>query len=57
MITPPARAVIWLAAGVTDMRKGMAGLVALVRSTRDKEPVDGDIFVFLGRRGDLIKGV
>ena len=55
MITPPARASIWLAAGVTDMRKGMPGLAALVRSTMDQEPLSGDVFVFRGRRGDLIK--
>ncbi len=55
MITPPARARIWLAAGVTDMRKGMPGLALLVTSTLQKEPLNGDVFVFRGHRGDLIK--
>ncbi len=55
MITPPARSGIFLVSGTTDMRKGMPGLAALVRSALDKEPLNGDVFVFRGRRGDLIK--
>lgn len=55
MITPPARAQICLAAGVTDMRKAMPGLAALVTVALGKEPLSGDVFVFRGRRGDLIK--
>jgi len=35
MITPPARSQIWLAAGITDMRKGMPGLAALVAVSVD----------------------
>jgi hypothetical protein len=31
MITPPSRTRIWLAGGVTDMRKGFDGLAMLVR--------------------------
>ena len=55
MIQPPAGARIWLAAGVTDLRKGMPGLAALVKSSLGKEPYSGDVFVFRGRRGDTIK--
>jgi hypothetical protein len=33
MITLPAGTRIWLAAGVTDMRKGFDGLSALVQTT------------------------
>ena len=55
MITPPARSKIWLAAGITDMRKGMPGLSALVAATLDKDPLSGDVFVFRGRHGDQIK--
>ena len=55
MIQPPARSRIYLAAGITDMRKGMPGLAALVKSGLDKEPLSGDVFVFRGRRGDQIK--
>ena len=46
---------IWLAAGVTDMRRGFGGLSSLVQSTLAENPFSGHIFVFRGRRGDLIK--
>lgn len=46
---------VWLAAGVTDMRKGMDGLTALVQTTLAEQPFSGHIFVFRGRRGDLVK--
>lgn len=55
MINPPARSQIWLAAGITDMRKGMPGLAALVTAALGKDPLSGDVFVFRGRRGDQIK--
>ncbi len=40
---------VWLAAGVTDMRKGMDGLAALVQTTLAENPFSGHIFVFRGR--------
>src|SRR3984893_16256761 len=46
---------IWLAAGVTDMRRGFGGLSSLVQNTLAENPLSGHIFVFRGRRGDLIK--
>jgi transposase len=46
---------VWLAAGVTDMRRGMYGLAALVQTTLSSNPYSGQVFVFRGRRGDLIK--
>ena len=52
MISAPARARIWLAAGVTDMRKGMPGLAALVSASLGKAPYSGDVFLFRGRRGE-----
>jgi transposase len=55
MITFPAAAQIWIAAGVTDMRRVLNGLGALVQTTLQASPFNGHIFVFRGRRGDLIK--
>jgi len=55
MISPPAGTRVWLAAGVTDMRKGMDGLAALVQTALSENPFSGHIFVFRGRRGDLVK--
>jgi transposase len=46
---------IWLAAGITDMRKGFAGLGSLVQHALESEPFSGHLFIFRGRRGDLIK--
>jgi transposase len=49
---------VWLAAGVTDMRKGFDGLAALVQSQLAQStggPFSGHVFVFRGKRGDKIK--
>ena len=46
---------VWLAAGMTDMRKGFDGLAALVATTLEADPFSGHVFVFRGRRGDLVK--
>ena len=46
---------IWLAAGCTDMRKGFTGLSALVQHALASSPLCGHVFVFRGRRGDLLK--
>jgi len=46
---------VWLAAGVTDMRRGMDSLAAQVQTALEQSPFSGHIFVFRGRRGDLVK--
>lgn len=55
MTHPPAGARIWLCAGVTDMRRGFTGLSAMVADKLGQNPFGGHLFVFRGRRGDLIK--
>lgn len=55
MITLPTGTHIWLAAGVTDLRRGFTGLSAVVQTTLEADPFSGHIFVFRGRRGDLLK--
>jgi transposase len=55
MIGLPLGTRVWLAAGVTDMRKGMDGLAALVQTALGERPFSGDVFVFRGKRGDLVK--
>ncbi len=55
MIPVPMAAKVWLAAGVTDMRKGFGGLSALAQNVLQQDPFSGHLFVFRGRRGDLIK--
>ena len=46
---------VWIAAGVTDLRKGMDGLAALVETALGERPFSGDVFAFRGKRGDLLK--
>jgi transposase len=46
---------IWIAAGVTDMRRGFQGLSAQVQTVLQQQPYSGHLFVFRGRRGDTIK--
>jgi len=46
---------VWLAAGHTDMRKGMPGLALLVQEALGRDPHAGDLFAFRGRRGDMLK--
>jgi hypothetical protein len=46
---------VYLACGVTDMRKGFDGLAARVQTVLQLDPHGGALFVFRGRRGDLLK--
>ena len=55
MIGLPAGTKVWLAAGTTDMRSGFNGLAAKVQMALEEDPFSGHVFVFRGRRGDLIK--
>jgi transposase len=55
MIGLPLGTQVWLAAGVTDMRKGMDGLAALAQTALAENPFSGHVFVFRGKRGDLVK--
>jgi transposase len=55
MIGLPAGTSIWIAAGFTDLRRGFTGLSGMVQTTLQENPFSGHVFVFRGRRGDLIK--
>ena len=55
MIGLPAGTKVWLACGVTDMRKGFDGLAALVQLSLHEDPFSGQLFLFRGRRGDRVK--
>jgi transposase len=54
-LTPPSGVHVWLAAGVTDMRRGMNGLALQVQQGLRRDPHAGDFYVFRGKRGDLLK--
>ena len=55
MIPVPSGVRVWLAVGRTDMRRGMNGLCLQVQETLGRDPFAGDLFVFRGARGDLVK--
>jgi transposase len=55
MIPVPASVRVWLAVGRTDMRRGMNGLALQVQEVLRRDPHAGDLFVFRGARGNLIK--
>ena len=46
---------IWIAAGFTDLRRGFQGLSSIVETVLEQAPFSGHVFVFRGKRGDLIK--
>ena len=51
----PSRARVWIAMGYTDMRRGMHGLSLQVQEGLKRDPNGGDLFVFRGRSGSLVK--
>ena len=55
MIPVPSKTRVWLAAGVTDMRRGFNTLAAQAEASLAEDPYSGHLFVFRGRRGDLLK--
>src|ERR1700726_1321890 len=55
MIGLAAGTQIWIVAGGTDMRGGFVGLSGMVQTALEQNPFSGHVFVFRGKRGDLIK--
>ena len=49
------RFAFWIATGHTDMRRGMQSLVLTVQESLKRDPHAGDLYIFRGRRGDLVK--
>ena len=46
---------VWIATGHTDMRRGMNSLGLLVQEAFKRNPHGGDLYVFRGKSGKLIK--
>src|SRR5258708_34861696 len=55
MIPVPSGVRVWLAVGRTDMRRGMNGLALQVQEALKRDPHAGDLYVFRGKSGKLIK--
>jgi transposase len=55
-VIPTASGVrVWIATGHTDMRRGMNSLALLVQEAFRRDPHGGDLYVFRGKSGKLIK--
>lgn len=49
---------VYIATGVTDLRRGIEGLASIIRFEFKLDPYDKDtLFLFCGRRADRIKGL
>jgi transposase len=46
---------IFLATGVSDLRRGVSGLYALILEQLGGEPLSGAVFAFCNRRRDTVK--
>jgi transposase len=55
MIPVPSGVRVWIATGHTDMRRGMNSLALLVQEALRRDPYVGDLYVFRGKSGSLIK--
>jgi transposase len=55
VLTLPPAVRVYLAAGVTDLRKSFDGLSGIVRTTLEQDPLSGHLFVFCNRRRDRLK--
>ena len=55
MLTVGAQTPVYLATESVDLRRGHDGLCALVRGRLGLDPMQGQLFAFVGRRGDRIK--
>ena len=55
MIPIPSGVRVWIATGHTDMRRGMNSLALLVQEALRRDPHGGDLYVFRGKRGNLLK--
>src|SRR5258708_23852234 len=55
MIPVPSGVRVWIATGHTDMRRGMQSLALTVQDSLKRDPHARDLYIFRGRRGDLVK--
>ena len=51
----PLQTKVYLAIGITDMRKSINGLSILVENTLEMDPFCGHLFAFCNRRQNMIK--
>lgn len=57
MFFPEAQLKVWLYTQPTDMRKSFDGLSSLVKEKLAENPLSGQLFVFVNRRGNYLKAL
>ncbi len=57
MFFPESRLHIWLYTQPTDMRKSFDGLSAMVKTKLAEDPLSGQLFVFINRKGNYLKAL
>ena len=55
MFSPTAPVRVYIATGITDMRKSINGLSILVADQLDLDPLSGHLFAFCNRKREIIK--
>jgi len=55
MFSPTQSVAVYLATGVTDMRKSINGLSILIADQLELDPLSGNLFAFCNRKRDIIK--
>jgi transposase len=57
MFFPEGRVRVFVHGRPVDMRKSFTGLIALTKRALGQDPLSGDLFVFVNRRGDYLKAL
>ena len=57
MLKLPSEVRVFIALEPCDMRRQLDGLAALVRSSMERDPDSGDLYVFYNRRADMLKAL
>ena len=57
MTINPGKVKIFIRPGVTDMRKAVNGLTAIVQEDMSEDPFSGSVYIFCNRDRKLIKAV
>jgi transposase len=57
MFFPEGQVRVYLYGVPCDMRKSFDGLIALVKNAMGMDPMTGHLFVFVNRRGNLLKTI
>lgn len=55
MFAPAHQVKVYIATGITDMRKSINGLSILVADQLDLDPLSGHVFAFCNRKRDIVK--